>query len=111
MEQPDAITNCLEGRITREHVLPAIFGPKAETIFPKVEHVSLVACGTSYHAAIVARYWIESLTNIPCSVEVASEFRYRGVAQPKNSLFVTLSQSGETADTLAALRLAKKMNI
>lgn len=109
MEQPDAITSCLEGRITAEHILPAIFGPKADEIFAKAEHVQLVACGTSYHAAMVARYWLESLANIPCSVEVASEFRYRDIAASKNSLFVTLSQSGETADTLAALRLAKKM--
>lgn len=109
MEQPDAIAACLEGRIANDHVLPAIFGPKADSIFPKVEHVHLIACGTSYHAAMVARYWIESLANVPCSVEVASEFRYRDISQPKNSLFVTLSQSGETADTLAALRLAKKM--
>lgn len=110
MEQPEAVASCLEGRIAKDHVLPAIFGPKAEMIFPKVEHIQLVACGTSYHAAMVARYWIESLVNIPCSVEVASEYRYRGIAESKNSLFVTLSQSGETADTLAALRLAKKMN-
>jgi len=109
MEQPDAMSSCLEGRITNDHVLPAIFGPKAESIFKQVEHVQLIACGTSYHAAMVARYWLESLANIPCTVEVASEFRYRHIAQPKNSLFVTLSQSGETADTLAALRLAKSM--
>jgi len=74
-----------------------------------VQHVQLVACGTSYHAAMVARYWIETLAGIPCSVEVASEYRYRKMVVPPNSLFVTLSQSGETADSLAALRLAKKM--
>lgn len=110
MEQPDAIAACLEGRLTNQHILPAIFGPKAETIFSAVQHVQLIACGTSYHAAMVARYWLETLANIPCSVEVASEFRYRHIAPSKNSLFVTLSQSGETADTLAALRLAKKMD-
>lgn len=110
MEQPDAIASCLEGRISSDHVLPAIFGPKADTFFPQVEHVHLVACGTSYHAAMVARYWIESLAKIPCTVEVASEFRYRDIAPTKKSLFVTLSQSGETADTMAALRLAKKMD-
>lgn len=109
MEQADAISSCLEGRITKEHVPAAIFGPKAEEIFPRVKHIQFVACGTSYHAALVARYWFESMTNIPCSVEVASEFRYRDVAQSKDSLFVTLSQSGETADSLAALRLAKKL--
>lgn len=110
MEQPEAMAACLEGRLTKDHVLPAIFGPKADAIFPKVEHIQLVACGTSYHAAMVARYWIEALANIPCTIEVASEFRYREIARSKNSLFVTLSQSGETADTLAALRLAKKMD-
>lgn len=110
MEQPEAISSCLEGRISSEHVSPAIFGHKAENIFSKVEHVQFVACGTSYHAAMVARYWLENLAQIPCSVEVASEFRYRSIAPSRNSLFVTLSQSGETADTLAALRLAKKMD-
>lgn len=109
MEQSSAIAGCLEGRITKDHILPAIFGPKAESVFPNVRHLQLVACGTSYHAAMVARYWFETLTNIPCSVEIASEFRYRNIAKPENSLFVTLSQSGETADTLAALRLAKKL--
>lgn len=110
MEQPAAVAACLEGRLNKQHILPAIFGPKAEQIFAEVEHIQLVACGTSYHAALVARYWFEAMTHIPCSVEVASEFRYRDIAQPKKSLFVTLSQSGETADTLAALRLAKKSN-
>lgn len=110
MEQPEAIGSCLEGRVAEDHILPAIFGHKADEIFSQVEHVQFVACGTSYHAAMVARYWMESIANIPCSVEVASEFRYRDIALSKNSLFVTLSQSGETADTLAALRLAKKMN-
>lgn len=109
MEQPEAISFCLEGRITKDHVLPAIFGPQSQAIFAKVKHIQFVACGTSYHAALVARYWFESLTQLPCSVEVASEFRYRDIAQPKDSLFVTLSQSGETADSLAALRLAKNM--
>ena len=106
-EQPAAIASCLEGRITDDHVMPAVFGPKAEQIFPQVKHIQLVACGTSYHAAMVARYWIEALANIPCTVEIASEYRYRMVAPTPGSLFVTLSQSGETADTLAALRLAK----
>ncbi len=109
MEQPAAVAACLEGRIAKDHVLPAIFGPKADALFKKAEHVQFIACGTSYHAALIARYWIESLAGIPCSVEIASEFRYRDIAQSPNSLFVTLSQSGETADTLAALRLAKKM--
>lgn len=110
LEQPQAITACLEGRLTKEHVLPAIFGPKAESILSQVEHIHLIACGTSYHAAMVARYWFEELCHIPCMVEVASEFRYRSIALPRNCLFLSLSQSGETADTLAALRLAKKMD-
>jgi len=109
MEQPEAVTLCLEGRIANDHVLPGIFGHKAIELLKTVRHVQLVACGTSYHAAMVARYWVESLTKMPCFVEVASEFRYRDVARPENTLFVALSQSGETADTLAALRLAKKM--
>lgn len=109
-EQPDAIASCLEGRIADDHVMPAVFGPTAEKIFPEVKHIQLVACGTSYHAALVARYWIESLSGIPCSVEIASEYRYRSIAPTQDSLFVTLSQSGETADTLAALRMAKKMD-
>ncbi|MBA3661400.1 MAG: glutamine--fructose-6-phosphate transaminase (isomerizing) [Gammaproteobacteria bacterium] len=109
MEQPKAIADCLEGRLAVDHILPAIFGPKADAIFEAMEHMQLIACGTSYHAALVARYWFENILDIPCSVEIASEFRYRPIAQPKQSLFVTLSQSGETADTLAALRLAKKM--
>jgi len=110
MEQPEAVLSCLEGRVIKDHVSPAIFGPKAETIFSKVKHVQLTACGTSYYAAMVARYWIESLANIPCSVDIASEYRYRDIANFDDGLYVTLSQSGETADSLAALRLAKKMN-
>lgn len=110
MEQPAAIKACLEGRIINGRVPPAIFGHQAEDIFPKIRHVQLVACGTSYHAALVARYWIESMAKIPCTVEIASEFRYREIAETKQSLFIVLSQSGETADTLAAMRLAKKLN-
>ncbi len=103
-EQPEAIAHCLEGRIGDGDVLPGIFGPQADAVFEQVENIQIVACGTSYHAGYVARYWIEELLGIPCQIEVASEFRYRRVAVPQNSLFVTLSQSGETADTLAALR-------
>lgn len=110
MEQPESIATCLEGRIAHNRVLPGIFGPAAENIFSKIEHIQFIACGTSYHACMVARYWIESLIGIPCSVEIASEYRYRHPAASKNSLFVALSQSGETADTLAALRLAKTMS-
>lgn len=110
MEQPAAISACLQGRITQDSVLPGIFGHKSETMLSQVEYIHLIACGTSYHAALVARYWFENICHIPCMVEVASEYRYRTIAQPKNCLFIALSQSGETADTLAALRLAKKMD-
>lgn len=108
-EQSRAITSHLEGRLNQRAVLDTTFGLSARELFKKIQHVQFVACGTSYHAAMVARYWLESLAGIPCSVEIASEFRYRNPVVPNNSLFVTLSQSGETADTLAALRLAKKM--
>ena len=103
-EQSRAISDCLESRITHNDVLDAIFGPESDKIFDQVENIQIIACGTSYHAGYVAKYWIEDLLSIPCQVEVASEFRYRKVVVPKNTLFVTLSQSGETADTLAALR-------
>ncbi len=108
-EQPQAITNSLEGRVTKNAVQDTAFGMEARDLFSRVQHVQLVACGTSYHAAMVARYWIESLAGVSCSVDIASEYRYRNPVVPENSLFVTLSQSGETADTLAALRSAKKM--
>ena len=108
-EQPQAIADTLEGRIANDHVLPNIFGVDAEPLLARVRHVQIVACGTSFHAGLVARYWLESLTGIPCNVEVASEFRYRDVVVPKDSLFLAVSQSGETADTLAALREAKRL--
>lgn len=108
-EQARAITANLEGRLNKNSVLDTAFGLHAKELFQRVQHVQLVACGTSYHAAMVARYWLEALAGVPCSVEVASEFRYRKNVVPNNSLFVTISQSGETADTLAALRLAKKI--
>jgi glucosamine--fructose-6-phosphate aminotransferase (isomerizing) len=103
-EQARAITDCLEGRISSHTVLDSIFGTESEAIFSKLQNIQIVACGTSYHAGFVARYWIESILGIPCQIEVASEFRYRKSVVPKDTLFVTLSQSGETADTLAALR-------
>jgi glucosamine--fructose-6-phosphate aminotransferase (isomerizing) len=106
-EQPRAITDTLEGRLVGTRVLPESFGNLAPAIFARVKAVTLVACGTSFHAALVARYWIEALAGLPCTVEVASEYRYRKQVVPADALFVTLSQSGETADTLAALRLAK----
>jgi len=103
-EQGQAIAECLEGRVSDRALLDAVFGYEADAIFDKVENIQIIACGTSYHAGMVARYWIEGLLDIPCQVEVASEFRYRKAVVPKNTLFVTLSQSGETADTLSALR-------
>jgi glutamine---fructose-6-phosphate transaminase (isomerizing) len=106
-EQPRAIADTLEGRLVGTRVVPESFGNQAPAIFEQVRAVTLVACGTSFHAALVARYWIEALAGLPCTVEVASEYRYRKQVVPSNALFVTLSQSGETADTLAALRLAK----
>lgn len=108
-EQAKAIGFCLENRITKTQLSEAVFGIRSKEIFPKVEQVQLVACGTSYHAAMVAKYWLEAFAGIPCSVEIASEFRYRKAVVQKNALFVSLSQSGETADTLAAIRLAKKI--
>lgn len=107
-EQPKVIAACLEGRISESKVLTSCFG--ADSNFLKqVENIHIVACGTSYHAGMVAKYWLEDLAGLPCTVEVASEYRYRKVAVPKNTLFLTLSQSGETADTLAALRKAKEL--
>lgn len=103
-EQSTSVTNCLEGRISKNDVLDAIFGAKADEIFDKVENIQIIACGTSYHAGYVAKYWVEELLNIPCQIEVASEYRYRKSFIANNTLFVTLSQSGETADTIAALR-------
>lgn len=106
-EQPQVIRNVLEGRIHQGRVLEQIFGSDAEALFDQVRCVQIVACGTSYNAGVVARYWIEKLAGIPCMVEVASEFRYRKTVCLPGTLFVTISQSGETADTLAALREAK----
>lgn len=106
-EQPQVIKNVLEGRIHQGRVLEQIFGADASELFDQVKCIQIVACGTSYNAGVVARYWIEKLAGIPCMVEVASEFRYRATVCMPGTLFVTISQSGETADTLAALREAK----
>jgi len=106
-EQPRAFADTLQERVANGRLLEAAFGPAATEVFKRTEHVHIVACGTSYHAASVARYLIEQICKLPCSVEVASEYRYRDPVVLKNSLFVSISQSGETADTLAALRLAK----
>ena len=108
-EQPVAIADTLEGRINRGRVLEASFGPEASEIFDAVKSVQIIACGTSYHAGLVARHWFESLAGIPCNVEVASEFRYRTPVPNPDALVVTISQSGETADSLAALRGTKEM--
>ena len=108
-EQPTVVQRTLEGRLSQDQVLVQAFGPQAAELFAKVRNVQIVACGTSYHAGMVARYWLEELAGIPCQVEVASEFRYRKVVVQPDTLFVTISQSGETADTLAALRNAKEL--
>ncbi len=108
-EQPRALAETLEGRIANGRVLEQAFGAGAGEIFDDVQGVHIIACGTSYHAGLIGRYWLESLVGIPCSVEVASEFRYRKPVVRKNSLIVTLSQSGETADTLAGLQEAKRL--
>ena len=109
-EQPQAIRDTLESRITNDSVISSSFGHKADEIFRYLSQIQIVACGTSYNAGLVAKYWMEDIAKIPCNVEVASEFRYRNPIILDNTLFVTLSQSGETADTLEALKTAKKIN-
>jgi glucosamine--fructose-6-phosphate aminotransferase (isomerizing) len=109
-EQPMVIRNTLKNRLSKNgDVLPNIFGNNSDALLAQVKHVKIVACGTSYHAGMVAQYWLEQYANVSCSVEIASEFRYRKSVVQKDSLFVTISQSGETADTLAALRLSKTL--
>jgi glucosamine--fructose-6-phosphate aminotransferase (isomerizing) len=108
-DQPSALADTLYGRVSNQRVLPESLGPKAAEMLNKVEHIHIVACGTSYHAGCVGKYWIEAIAGVPTQVEIASEYRYRHVVVPENTLFVTLSQSGETADTLEALRMAKEM--
>ena len=107
-QQPDVLAATLQGRISDKHVLAEAFGSDAVEILKQVECVHIIACGTSYHAGMVARYWLESWAGIPCHVEVASEYRYRKVVVPANTLFLSISQSGETADTLAALQATKE---
>ena len=107
-EQAEAVGRTLEERIANGKVLDAAFGPEAISVLDQTRGVHIVACGTSYHAGLVARYWIEDLCKLPCTVEIASEYRYRSPVVPDSTLFVTISQSGETADTLAALRAAKE---
>ena len=107
-EQPRAVAQTLEGRVVGGKLLEAAFGPAAQAVFAQTQAVRIVACGTSFHAATVARYFIEQICRLPCWVEIASGTRYRNPVVPKNTLFVSVSQSGETADTLAALRTAKQ---
>ncbi|MDP3535858.1 MAG: glutamine--fructose-6-phosphate transaminase (isomerizing) [Halomonas sp.] len=109
-EQPEVINAALEGRLSASSVLVESFGPEAQALFENTRHIHIIACGTSYHAGLVARYWLERYAGVPVQVEVASEYRYRHPVVPEGTLFVTLSQSGETADTLAALRFAKTLN-
>jgi glutamine---fructose-6-phosphate transaminase (isomerizing) len=109
-EQPQAIRDTLESRISKESVLVSTFGHKARDIFKHIKQVQIVACGTSYNAGRVAKYWLEDISKIPCNVEVASEYRYRNPVILNDTLFIAISQSGETADTLQALRTAKKTN-
>lgn len=108
-EQPEVIKNTLAGRLGNNHVLEEAFGPEAKAVLDKTKAVQIVACGTSYHAGMVAQYWIEGIAGVPCRVEVASEFRYRKFVVQDDTLLLTISQSGETADSLAALRLAKTL--
>ena len=108
-EQPQAVIDTLVGRIQQDSVIPASFGQDAEAIFKQIEAVQIIACGTSYHAGMVAKYWFEDIGQLPCQVEVASEYRYRNPVIQNNTLFITLSQSGETADTLAALQKVVQM--
>lgn len=107
-EQPRAVADTLEGRLAEGRLLEGAFGPDAGTVLDQVRRITIVACGTSYHAGLVAQYWFESLAGVPCRVEVASEFRYRSHIPEPGNLMVLISQSGETADTLAALREAKR---
>ena len=107
-EQPEAVANTLADKLGQKRVLTQSLGPEANAILPNIEAIHIIACGTSYHAGLVARYWLESIAGIPVNVEVASEFRYRKPVAPRNTLFIGISQSGETADTLAALRFAKE---
>jgi glucosamine--fructose-6-phosphate aminotransferase (isomerizing) len=108
-EQPQAVIDTLEGRISQDKILVSSFGYEAEAIFQTIEQIHITACGTSYHAGLVAKYWAEDIAGIPCQVEVASEYCYRNPVIQNNTLFVTISQSGETADTLAALQQIKTL--
>jgi len=108
-EQPQSVADTLEGRIAGGKVLPGIFGAGSQELLVKIERLQIVACGTSYHAGLVARYWIEQWARLPVSVEIASEYRYRDPVVVSNTLYVSISQSGETMDTLSALRMSKQL--
>ncbi len=107
-EQAAVVKNTLSGRISDSHVLEEAFGIKAKAIFDQVNNVQIVACGTSFHAGLITKYWLENIAKMPCQVDIASDYRYRNIIVRPGTLFVTISQSGETADTLAALRYAKE---
>ncbi|HTC26985.1 glutamine--fructose-6-phosphate transaminase (isomerizing) [Dyella sp.] len=107
-EQPRAVANTLEARIGPHGILPNIFGAGGEELLAKVKGIHIIACGTSYHAGLVAKYWMEEYARLPVSVEVASEYRYREAVVPEGTLFIAISQSGETADTLAAMRESRR---
>ena len=106
-EQPKVLQDTLDGRISKGKVLEEAFGLNAKVVFDKVKNVQIVACGTSFHAGQAAKYWLETVAKLPCQVDIASDYRYRNIIDQPDTLFITLSQSGETADTLAALRFAK----
>jgi len=109
-EQPQAIANTISEKINEDHILLSSFGETATKIFPKIEKIHITACGTSYYAGLTAKYWFEEISNIPTIIDIASEYRYKKVIVEPNTLFITISQSGETADTLEALRKAKGLN-
>lgn len=108
-EQPAAIAETLEGRFVNQRLMDNAFGHNASDVFDNIKSVQILACGTSYHAGLVAKYWFEKLARVPCQIEIASEFRYRQPVLADDALIVTISQSGETADTLAALHEAKRL--
>lgn len=108
-EQPQVVLNTLQGRISKTRILEQSFGIKAQDILNKTKNVQIVACGTSHHAGLIAKFWIENIAKMPCNVDIASEYRYRKVLVPEDCLFISISQSGETADTLAALRYAREL--
>ena len=110
-EQPNAVLTTLQGRLGKNQILTGVLGPNGDQLLAEAKAVQIVACGTSYHAGLVAKYWIESLVGIPCQVEIASEYRYRKVVTLPNTLWIAISQSGETADVLSALRHIDSTNV